>query len=134
MIKELFSFITKPLTQWLKNRGEIAKAKHKRNLAVINNQARLASDEQSFNHEWEMASLQDKDKALRYISFLLFSLPIIITVLLPEYGKTIFANLENVPDWWVKTFIAINGGIWGIVELKNAAPQLINAIKGAVKK
>jgi len=134
MIKEFFSFITKPLTQWLKNRGEVSKAKHKREIAVINNQARLASDEQTFNHEWEMASLQDKDKMLRYISFLLFALPIIITVLLPEQGKTIFTNLENVPQWWVKTFIAINGGIWGIVELKNAAPALINAIKTVVKK
>jgi len=133
MIKEFFSFISAPITQWLTNRGEIAKAKQKRNLAVINNQARLASDEQSNNHEWEMASLADKDKGLRYVSYSIFALPIIITVIMPAQGQAIFTNLEFVPQWWVKTFIAINGGIWGIVELKNAAPQLINAIRKAVK-
>ncbi|MEY8198686.1 MAG: hypothetical protein RPS47_05555, partial [Colwellia sp.] len=79
------SFISAPVTQWLKNRGEVKAAKHTRKLAVINNQARLATDEQSNNHEWEMANLQDKDNALRWCSFWLFALPIVITVISPEW-------------------------------------------------
>lgn len=133
MVKELFSFVTAPLTQWLKNRGEIAQAKHDRKKAIINNQARLASDKQSNNHEWEMANLQDKDNALRWCSFWLFASPIILTVFFPEHGKEFFTNLDLVPQWWVKVFVSMIGGIWGIVELKKAAPALITGIRGAFK-
>ena len=38
------------------------------------NRARLMRDKQSNNHDWEMASLADKDKWLRRISFSMFSL------------------------------------------------------------
>ena len=59
-------------------------------------QARLARDTQSNNHEWEMASLADKDKGLRYLSYSIFALPILITVVSPANGQQIFANLERV--------------------------------------
>jgi hypothetical protein len=127
------SFITAPVTQWLKNKGKEKAAKHKRKLAVINNQTRLASDEQSNNHEWEMANLQDKDNALRWCSFWLFALPIVITVISPEWGAKIFTNLKIVPEWFVQTLIAMIGGIWGMTELKKAAPQFIAAIQGLRK-
>lgn len=133
MIKEIFSFLSSPVTQWLKNRGEIAQAKHARKKAVIDNQARLASDIQSNNHEWEMANLQDKDNALRWCSFWLFASPIILTVFFPENGKAFFTNLDLVPQWWVKVFVSMIGGIWGIVELKKAAPALISGLRGAFK-
>ena len=124
-----FDFISSPLTQWIKNRGEVKIAKHTRTLAVINNQARLASDIQSNNHEWEMASLQNQDTSLRWCSFWLFALPILITVISPEYGAVIWVNLELVPEWFVTVFIAMIGGIWGIVELKKAIPQITAAFK-----
>ena len=129
----MWSLLIEPVKIWLQTRRDKVQAKARRDLAVIDNQTRLAQDEQSNNHEWEMASLQDKDKGLRYISYSIFALPILITVVSPETGQRIFTNLALVPGWWVKTFVAINGGIWGIVELKNAAPQLINAVKKAVK-
>jgi hypothetical protein len=127
------SFISAPITQWIKNRGEEKAAKHTRKLAVINNQARLATDTQSNNHEWEMANLQDKDNALRWCSFWLFALPIVITVISPEWGAKIFTNLKIVPEWFVQTLIAMIGGIWGMTELKKAAPQFISAIQGLRK-
>lgn len=127
------SFIAAPVTQWLKNKGEEKAAKHTRKLAVINNQARLATDIQSNNHEWEMANLQDKDNALRWCSFWLFALPIVITVISPEFGAKIFTNLKIVPEWFVQTLIAMIGGIWGMTELKKAAPQFIAAIQGLRK-
>jgi len=132
-ITGFFSFISKPVTQWLKNKGEVNAAKHQRDIAVINNQARLASDKESHNHEWEMASLKDKDNALRWCSFWIFALPVIITVIFPEYGAKIFENLEIVPDWFVRVLISMIGGIWGIVELKKAIPQVISAFKETKK-
>lgn len=119
----ILSFITEPLTQWLKNRGQVKRAEHKRDLAVINNQARLAQSETDYNHEWEMANLRDKDKGLRYFSYCMFTAPILITVISPEYGKQIFKNLETVPTWLVQTWVALNGGVWGISTLKNVVPE-----------
>lgn len=131
---EWWQYLLSPLDTWLKGRNQKALAIQKRDLAVINNQARLASDTQSNNHDWEMANLNDKDKGLRYVSYSMFALPIMVTVIWPERGNLIFENLALVPDWWVQTFVAINGGVWGIVELKRAAPALIAAVKGAFKR
>jgi len=129
MIAEIFAFISSPLTKWIENRGQVKAAEHERDLAVINNQARLANDTESHNHEWEMASLRNKDNALRWVSFWLFALPVVITVISPEYGAVIFKNLELVPDWFVRVLISMIGGIWGIVELKKAVPQIVAAWK-----
>ncbi|QYK03122.1 hypothetical protein [Shewanella psychrotolerans] len=127
------TLLVEPIKLWFETRKQKAAAKAARDIAVLNNQARLAQDEQSHNHDWEMANLADKDKGLRYVSYSMFALPILITVIYPQHGQEIFTNLDLVPDWWVKTFISINGGVWGIVELKRVAPALISAIKGAVK-
>lgn len=126
----LFSFISAPFAKWVENRGKIKKAELDRDLAIINNQARLASDEASYNHEWEMASLKNQDTSLRWFSFMLFSLPIIITVIAPEYGAVIWVNLDLVPKWLVTVFVSMIGGIWGIAELKKAIPQVVAAYKG----
>lgn len=127
------ALLFEPIKIWLENRGKKAEAKAKLEIAVTNNRARLARDKETNNHDWEMASLADKDKGLRYVSYSIFALPILITVVHPGQGQEIFTNLELVPDWWVKTFVSINGGVWGIIELKRAAPALISAIKGAIK-
>lgn len=110
------------------------KAKHELKISTIKNKQRLAEDEQSYNHSWEMASLENNDRVLRIASFSMFALPMIVTVISPETGREIFENLAVVPEWYKRGFIAINGGIWGIVELKHAAPQFINALKSVAGK
>lgn len=117
--------------QWLANRKEKQQAKHNRELAVINNQARLAQSEKDHNHAWEMASLQDKDKFLRVFSYFMFTSPILITIISPEHGGQIFTNLEIVPNWLVQSWIAINGGVWGIASLKNVVPEFAHNLKRA---
>ena len=125
MLGKILSFISKPITQYLKNRGEVKKAKHTRDIAIIDNQARLASDKQNNNHSWEMASLQDKDKWLRWFSFFLFTTPIILVVVSPEHGELVFVRLKEVPDWMLTIWFSMISGVWGISALKDAVPQLI---------
>lgn len=128
MLRELFGFISAPVTQWVKNRGEKNKAKHERDLAIINNQARLASDKQSHNHQWEMESLKGNSKGLRVICFLQLALPLTITCIWPEKGAEIFTNLKTVPPWFVQLYMIVIGAIWGIHEFKQAAPSVIAAV------
>lgn len=120
--------------QWLENRKEKQQAKHNRELAVINNQARLAQSEKDYNHAWELASLQDKDKLLRFISYFMFTSPILIAIFSPEHGAKIFTNLESVPPWLVQSWVAMNGAVWGIASLKNVIPEFASSLKRATRK
>jgi len=120
-----------PLTQWLENRGKLKQAELDRDLAVINNQAKLIQSTTDNNHNWEMQSLQDKDKTLRLFSYSMFTAPILITVISPGHGAEIFKNLDGVPPWLIQTWVAINGGVWGIASLKNVVPQFITLVKRA---
>jgi len=113
---------------------ETRKAEHELRIANVRNRQRLAESAQSHNQNWEMASLESNDRLLRIVSFCLFALPLIITVVRPDMGQQIFSNLDTAPEWYVQTFIAINGGVWGIVELKHAAPAFIHGIKTAFRK
>jgi len=110
------------------------KAKHAVEIAVLDNAKRLAASKTSHNQEWEVHQLRNGDKWLRRISFTLFALPLLITVIKPAAGAQIFINLESAPDWYVQTFISINGAVWAIVELKHAAPQFVSGIKSVFGK
>jgi hypothetical protein len=124
----LFDFVSKPVTQYLETRGEIKKAKHVRDLAIIDNQARLAQDEASHNHHWEMESLKGNSQWLRLICFVQLALPLTITCIWPDKGREIFINLEIVPAWFTQLYMIVIGSIWGIHEFKSAAPQVIGAL------
>lgn len=125
MISIVLDLVKEGFSHWRETRKE----KHQVKLSVLKNKQRLAENQQSHNHDWEMASLENADQILRIVSFSMFALPLIVTVMKPDIGAQIFANLDKAPDWYVRTFISINGGVWGIVELKHAAPQFINAVK-----
>ncbi len=124
----LFDFISAPVTQYLKNSGEVKKARQERKLAIINNQTRLASSEKEYNHEWEMESLQGNSQWLRVICFVQLALPLNISVIWPEKGAAIWTNLEGVPPWFVQLYMIVVGSIWGIHEFKKAAPKIIGAV------
>lgn len=131
---DIFSGLVAPVTQWVKNRGEIKKAKHLRELAIVENQARLAQSENEFNHDWEMESLKGNSQWLRVICFIQIALPLNVSVIAPEYGNAIWANLESVPPWFVQLYMIVVGSIWGIHEFKKAAPHVIGSVIKMVKK
>ena len=128
---KFLSGIFAPITTAIDYYGQIKKAEKDRDLAVINNQARLAQSTADNNHDWEMQSIRDKDKTLRFFSYSMFTAPILITVVSPEQGAVIFKNLENVPPWLVQTWVAINGAVWGIASLKNVVPQFVGQFRRA---
>lgn len=111
--------------------------KHKRKLkeAEVENRARLLKDEQSNNHEWEMANLTDKDKFLRWISFIMFTFPFVWIYFDAQAAAEYFQILDqHLPTWYKQTYMGMTGGIWGISALKNSIPGLVNGVVNAVKK
>ena len=130
MFKSLIAPFTSLAGQVLKTRAEKSEAKHKLEMAVLENKARLASAVSEHNSEWELANLQDKDKWLRWFSYSMFTAPIVITVISPEWGRQIFVNLEYAPSWVVEVWIAMNGAVWGLSSLKNVVPSVVGQIRG----
>ena len=125
----VLGLLSSPLSTFLKKRGEIKIAEHTRNLAIINNQARLASDKATNNANWELASLQDKDKWLRRFSFVLFTSPVFLAVGAPEYWGVVKIQLDSIPEWMLTIWFYMIAGIWGISSLKEAVPAIISGMR-----
>lgn len=87
--------------------------------AKNDNIARLLTDKESNNAAWEMASITYSPVGLRWVSFIIIYLPIIITVIYPEHGGRIWQNLTLVPEFYMNGALMILGGIWGFSEVKN---------------
>lgn len=126
----IISSVIDGVSTYFSKRQELSNAKLKREIAIEENKARLAKDSQSYNHEWEMASLQNKDRWIQRLSFLMFAAPFIVAIFFPHHIKIYFEeSIRQVPEWWTKTFMAINGAVWGLGQLKRSIPQLIEVFK-----
>lgn len=130
LIGTLVTSIGSMISNWIKGRQDIQKAKQQMKLAEIANRARLLQAKENNNHEWEMAALADKDKWIRRISFIMFSAPFIIAIIAPEHVANYFkVALTPIPEWFKNVFVAINGSVWGISALKNPLSQIAGSLK-----
>ena len=125
----ILTTLASPVTKYLEKRGEIKIAEHTRNLAIINNQARLAADRETNNAQWEMASLQDKDRWLRRFSFVMFTSPVFLAVASPTYWAEVVVQLNTIPQWMLTIWFYMIAGIWGISSLKEAVPAMIAGMR-----
>ena len=128
LIAGLLKPVVGGVVDYVKTGQEIKKAEKE-------NRARLMRDKQSNNHDWEMASLADKDKWLRRLSFSMFSAPFVWALFDPVGVETYFTiALSSVPSWWLEMYGAMVGGVWGISALKNTMPALVGGVAKALRK
>jgi len=126
MIPAIISGISLLAKGWFNNK----KAQQKTKLAIEENKARLAIEKQSNNAEWEMAALYNSDKWIKRISFIMFSLPFLIAIIFPKAVSEYFTTaISSMPSWYVDTYIAITGSVWGISTLKTPIQQIIGSFK-----
>ena len=112
---------------WLQANQEIKRSE-------MEARAKLIQSESTHNHEWELASLADKDRWLRRISFVMLSAPFVWALWDPVAVQNYFeVALGAVPEWYVKMYGAVVGGVWGVAALKNSVPGLIGGIKKAIR-
>jgi len=98
---------------WLKGRQQIVKAKATKAAELI--QTKTDND-----HLWEMEQIKGKDRWLRRGSFLVFSIPMIWAAFDAQAVNDYFTiALASVPDWYVKAYMMMIGGIWGISAIKS---------------
>ncbi len=120
---------------WLKGRNERQKSQIEMDKAEAENTARLLRDKDAYNSAWEIATLRDKDKLLRRTSFVMFAAPLVLAIFDPSAVKEYFTiAIASMPDWWIKSFMAITGSIWGLSSLKNIIPSLLSSFKKGKNK
>ncbi|KKN13336.1 hypothetical protein LCGC14_1007280 [marine sediment metagenome] len=126
----IFTAISTLATTWLAGRNEKQKAKIELDKAEVENKARLLRDTNVYNKEWEIAQLRDKDKSLRWLSFIIIASPFVVAIFDPDAVHYYFTvALSGVPNWWIKAFMGIMGAIWGLSSLKNITPAIISSFK-----
>ncbi len=126
----IFTAISSLASTWLQGRNAKAKGKMALDKAEVDNKIRLMLSTQDYNREWEIAQIRDKDKSLRWFSFILMSAPFIIALFDPQAVNYYFTvALAGVPAWWIKAYMGIVGAIWGLSSLKNITPAIINSFK-----
>lgn len=128
MIASIVGAVIGKVGDWFLNEQEMKAAEKQ-------NRARLLKDEQSHNHDWEMANLIDKDKWLRRISFTMFSIPFVWALFDPEGVSVYFeVGLSTMPDWYKQMYFVMVGGVWGVAALKNSLPGVVSGIINATRK
>lgn len=121
----LISTLIGGVTQFFKGRQEIKKA-------VIENKVRLAKDAQSFNHEWEMASLTNagyKDDILFYAIVGMF----VYSAIDPDGAAKVFKNWEAIPAWFREITMWMVASIIGVRKLGQYLPELMKGIRDVFK-
>jgi hypothetical protein len=104
-------------SSWIKGKQQITQAKAEKAAELI--QSKTDND-----HLWEMQQINAKDSWLRRGSFLVFSIPMIWAAFDAQAVNDYFTiALAGVPDWYVKSYMMMIGGIW-----------VIAALKGLIKK
>lgn len=117
----------KTIFGWVK---EKSKAKHERNMAQIQNEARLLSERESNNSKWAMAQLNDKDKLIRISAFILFSSSFWSHLISPEFGKVVHQAWASMPHWQANVLSGMSLSVFGLKKI----PQLIGSTIGAIKE
>ena len=100
--------------------------------AVAENKARLARDDRTYNHEWEMRSLENtgwKDEVLFYGVIAMY----IYSAIDPEGAAKVFANWEVIPEWFSKITMLLVASVVGIKKAGDYLPGLLKGVREAFK-
>ena len=101
-----------------------ARAKEQNKRAASEERTKLIQCKQSNNAAWEIAVLEEDNLGwLRFISFTLVIVPVVVTVFDPDYGKEIWGTLETVPTWVIGLLVTMYGFIWASKELNQAGAR-----------
>lgn len=126
IISTLGSSIITGITGYFKRKQAIKQA-------VTDNKIRLAQDQQSHNHAWEMRSLESngaKDDVLFYAIIGLF----VWSAIDPDGARVVFDNWETLPDWLLEITGWLVASVLGVKKIGDYLPGLISGVKNAVKK
>lgn len=127
----MWSLVTGLISEVIGGVRDRSKAKHERKMAVEKRKTDLAKGEQSHNHTWELAALQDEDGGAwlaRWFFIVFYTLPVIYTCFDPNEGEAIWKALEEVPSWVIGVVVTMTGWAFAAKPLQNAGAGLVGTV------
>jgi hypothetical protein len=113
---------------------EKSKAKHERTMAQLELEKRLLLETTKANSDWEIAQLNDKDKILRWASFLLFASPLLASFINPSWGERVQHAWHMLPDWQSNVLSGICLAVFGMRKVPQILGATINAIVKPIRE
>ena len=113
------------LIGWLKDKSQ---AKHDLDMATIQAKTQVVLSRTQANTEWELAQLNDKDKGLRWASFVLFASPLIASWISPTFGKYVQAGWAALQPWQANVLAGMSLAVFGLKTI----PRLVGSTVAAV--
>ena len=109
---------------------ETKKAQQETKKASAEQRTRLAQSKEDHNAEWQMAVIENSDRWVKRISFIMFTLPFLVAAISPESVRNYFTiAIQSMPPWYIKIYGSITGTIWGISALKPTIQGIVGAFK-----
>jgi len=130
MIKIIFSII-KTVLSFVVEKYE---GKHKRNMAAIQAQTDILLDPNVRTWSWDMAQLNDKNKVIRMLAFLMFASPWFGYVISPDLGAIIERGWTSLPDWQANALSGFCLAVFGMQHIHNFIGGTFSAISKGIRK
>lgn len=120
----MFSLIFGPIIALVKTVAggfmQNMKAKQQLKAAVVTRKLEMISDKEKYNEAWELAALQDSDRWIKRLSFLLLSAPLITSIFLPAATQGYITHtLSTLPVWYTTAYMGMLSSIWAVKSLQS---------------
>ena len=116
---------------WLKER---AQKNQDLKIAEIDAKKEMVLSKQMAIAQWELAQLVDKDKILRYSSFLLFSSPFWSGFMGPSFHHYMIGLWQSLTPFQENILAMICASVFGRKTIPNFIGGTIQAVAGAMRK
>ncbi len=117
------------LGKYLKTKADALQAKTDLDLQIQKDKLQMSLALAQAAVESEKQKLAATGQGFKFVSFCLITLPIVITCIVPEYGKRIFENLSLIPVGFMQLWAAVVGVIWGLPIAANTMSVIFTSIQ-----
>jgi len=126
----IISVVIQAITSLVGWQKEKSTAKHALDMAEVSAKTR-ALDEQSL---WEAEQLQDKDKSLRWLAYIIYVAPLIAYWISPTFGAHIEEGWKSLTTSQADTIKALSVTIFGYRYVPHIFTSVVSTIKKPTKK
>ena len=113
---------------------ERIEAKHLRNIAAIKEQQRQIEDREIRTHAWDLAQLNDKDKVLRIMAFVLFASPLLAYLISPKLGDYVQKAWSSISAAQANVLYAMCLAVFGRQHIPNMIGSIVSSVSKGLRK
>ncbi len=86
--------------------------------ATAEYKVKQALSETTYKRDWELAALNGSGLWMRRGTLILFSVPLVWGYFDPDIVLQYFKTLDEMPEWYLASYGAMLGAVWGSMELR----------------